>query len=68
MQVSFGVHHNSQVALDLITDIWFPMFLKNKKIIVARSEVTGVLSFTHFQIATKLARSFKNKYRYTPLY
>jgi hypothetical protein len=47
----------------LLTDIWLPMFKKRKRIINARSEDTGVLSATHFQIATKLARAFENKDR-----
>jgi hypothetical protein len=46
MQRSFGVHHNSQVALDLITYKWLPMILKRKRIIVARSEGTDVLEVT----------------------
>jgi hypothetical protein len=61
MQKSLGVHHNIQGALELITYIWLSMFLKRKIIIVAHSEGTGVLSFTHFQIAMKLVRAFENK-------
>jgi hypothetical protein len=67
MKISFGAHHISQVALDLITDIWLHMLLKRKIITVTRSKGTCVLRFTHFQIATKLARAFEKKDRLVAL-
>jgi hypothetical protein len=35
--------------------------LKREIIIIANFEGTGVLNFTHFQIAMKLAQAFENR-------
>jgi hypothetical protein len=55
--------YNIQVVLDLVRDIYLPLFSKRKRITIVYSVGTGVPSFICFQMATWAGAGVENKNR-----